>query len=363
MIKLLIDDGMQMRVGTGIGKYTENLYNGLKNDGSFTVELNSPEFSGGRKLKRLKYIYHINSNGYLQKLKNFDVVHYTNYLMPFRKVPHAKTIVTIHDLTAFLYPETLPKAYRSYNRWAVNVALKNADAIITVSNSVKNEIIHQFPTYDSNKIHVIYPGLYTHIHKLDQNGSINFESILLQKLKPDNRFFLFVGTIEKRKNLAIVIRAFFKFKQTVDQGNRYKLILAGRPGYGYEDYKEIIDNSPYKDDVIVTGYISDADCDALYNKAEAYIFPTVYEGFGSPTVECMACDLPIILSDIQVNREIAGKYGTYFSLDNMDTLVNAMTSLYKSCLPIKGEKYLKKYMNDVVLKQYRNLIEQLLIDK
>lgn len=359
MIKLLIDDGMQVRVGTGIGKYTINLYEGLMNDNEVSVKMDSFESSGGRKLKRLKYIGHINNSSYLKKLEEYDVVHYTNFLMPFRHINKAKTIVTIHDLTAFLYPDTLPKSYRAYNRYAIQTALKHADAIITVSQSVKSEIINQFSYCNPDKIHVIYPGISRHISKLQNGGCKEYENLKLKAME-GNKFFLFVGTVEKRKNLSIVIKAFFKFKKKYDEEGIYKLVLAGRPGFGFDEYMSIINASSYKDDVIVTGYISDSDCDLLYNKAESYIFPTIYEGFGIPTVECMTCDLPIILSNIPVNHEVAGKYGRYFNLDNIDTLVDAMAAVYNKRPELDGEEFLKRFQNQVIIEQYKCLIKGLL---
>lgn len=362
MIKIFIDDGMQIPLGTGIGKYTENLIENVRKSSNFELSVESKKFNGSKKSRRIKYIRYINSDSYLNSLAQYDVVHYTNFLIPFKKVKNTKVVVTIHDLTSFLYPEALPSLFRYYNRLAIRNSVKQADLVITVSDSVRNEILKKFPSVNPNKVQFIYPGLFeSNIKKLDASTIVQFDNLKLKEVK-SGKYFLFVGTLEKRKNIGFLIQAFLDFKKK-DLNDKYKLVLAGRLGYGFDHFNQMIQNSPYKDSFIVTGYISDSDRDKLYQKAAAYVFPTVYEGFGIPTVECMEYNLPIILSDIPVNREVAEDYGIYFKLGDLKSLVSAMEYVAKTKLEKSGIEFLRRFDNDLIANKYEMLLTNLLNGK
>ncbi len=311
-MRILIDDGMQIKVGTGIGKYSLYLYKELKKhlEKKDSVELlQFDKGSSSKKQGRLKYLLYINSNKFKKKCEQYDVVHFTNYAMPFRKNRKTKYIVTIHDLASFIHPESLSTMYRLYNQFIVKLAIKNADQILTVSESVKKEIIERWPMAN---VKVAYPGLYS---EFDSEAVLNqYESGLLGEISK-RKFFLFVGTIETRKNLKIVIQSFIDMKKD-NPGNGYKLVLAGRKGFGFEEYEKLINESKYKKDIIVTGYLSSNDVIKLYKEASAYIFPSVYEGFGSTQLECMVNHLPLILSKIPTNIEVSKAYGLFFDLED-----------------------------------------------
>ena len=171
----------------------------------------------------------------------------------------------------------------------------------------------------------------------------------------NNNFFLFVGTIEKRKNLGIVIDAFIQLKKVCS--NEYKLVLAGRPGYGFDAYAERIKQSGYSKDIICTGYIDSEDVRKLYRSAAAYVFPTVYEGFGSTQLECMINHLPLILSNIPTNREVSGDYGLFFELDSVDSLVEEMRKIVCSEIDKKemvdrADELCKKFRWETLISDY-----------
>lgn len=325
-MKILLDDGMQIAVGTGIGKYSISLYKGLLEN---NVDVQLSDYippKKGKMYDRLHYLYYINSSAYQEYIKQFDYVLYTNYAVPFIKNSKTEYAVTIHDLVAFLYPDTLPFMYRYYSQAMIRNACEKADLIFTVSNSAKNDIVAKFPKV-KNKIHAIWAGLYDDRKPLSVYPP--YENCKLTDID-SVPFFLFVSTIEKRKNVGMVIDAFLKLKGEYAEASDYKLVLAGRPGYGYQEFVEKVNASKYSQDVIFAGYVSDSDCNRLYNHAKAFIFPTVYEGFGSAQIECMNCHLPIILSDIPTNREISREYGEYFKLDDIDNLITCMAIIVKN---------------------------------
>ena len=349
-MRVLIDDGMQIQVATGIGKYSKYLYETLRQAKEIDVKLLQFEKRGAsQKQGRLTYLRFINSTNYLKSTEKYDVLHYTNYAIPFRRNLNCKYVVTIHDLVAFLHPNMLPTLYRLYSRFIIRYSIKHSDIVLTVSKSVKGEIEVLFPKY-ANKVYVAYPGFYDEFDDLLDNdnqthGNSNNLNIL-NSLEVEH-YFLFIGTIEKRKNINFIIDAFLKLKER-DSENDYKLVLAGRAGFGYEEFLEQANNSKYGKEVIFTGFISTSDCKMLYRNATAYIFPSVYEGFGSTQLECMANHVPLILSDIPTNREVSGEYGFFFELDNLESLVNQMqviiNKIYsKPELTDKADNILKKF--------------------
>lgn len=343
-MKVLIDDGMQIKVGTGIGTYSINLLNSLRKAlGQENVAVSDFNIiKKSRKTSRLLYLLHINSKKYIKKCEEFDIVHFTNYAIPFRRSKKVKYVVTIQDMTAFFYPETLGLLYRLYNKFFIHYSTQNSDLVTTISKSVKSEIDNVFSHY-KRKVVVLPVGINIKYisDTLDNASELSY---LLEKKK----FFLFVGTIEKRKNLSILIDAFIKLKEK-HNAESYKLILAGRPGIGYDEYKKLIDDSFCYKDIITTGYISDDERDWLYKNAAAYIFPSQYEGFGIPQLECMAHHLPLICSNIPTNREISNDYGLFFDLNDTDSLVKQMKRIVDGEYDYEG----RSKIADIIVERFK----------
>lgn len=360
-MRILIDDGMQIKVGTGIGKYSLYLYNTLRKTLTKPDVVELSQFEKGNVSKqwgRLRYLKYINSYKFYKKCEKYDIVHFTNYAMPFKKNKKARYVVTVHDLASFLYPDSLPQIYGLYSRAMICLAIKKADTILTVSESVRQEIIERWPQI-ARKVKVAYPGLYSEFseNKIQNEYRLEKLNYLIKK-----EFFLFVGTVETRKNLGIVINAFINMKAT-NSNNPFKLVLAGRPGYGYGEYEELIAQSECKEDIITTGYLSTEDILRLYRDAAAYVFPTIYEGFGSTQLECMINHLPLILSDIPTNREVSGKYGLYFKLGDEEQLQQRMEQIVNgevdyNLMNSLADEICEKYSWDNLISSYINIYKE-----
>ena len=135
-LRLLIDDGMQITLGTGIGKYSKYLYEALNRRDDVEVSLlNWRSEARSRGLNRIEYLRYINSKQFRKDVREYDAVLFTNYAVPFRKLP-CKTVCCIPDMVSFLYPDTLPVAYRFYNRAMVRNSMRKADLILTISETV-----------------------------------------------------------------------------------------------------------------------------------------------------------------------------------------------------------------------------------
>lgn len=318
-IKVLIDDGMQIERGTGIGKYSEHLGRALASVDGVKVDYAHFDHGGNRRNARLYYLRHINSAAFCAEAEKYDLCVFTNYAMPFRRLRTA-TAVTVHDLAVFDCAVTLPRLYLPYGRAMINNAVRRADAVVTVSETMARDIRCRFPR-EAAKVAWAWPGLYDHV-RAGRAGAPYDNCALEEAAKAP--FFLMVGTVEKRKNVELVIRAFAKFKS--ESGNRkaWKLVLAGRPGFGFVDIEKAVRDAALGADVVFSGYVSDNDCANLYRDARALVFPSVYEGFGSIQNECMSMGLPIVLSDIPTNREVSRDYGVFFELGDVDGLAHAL---------------------------------------
>lgn len=351
-LKILIDDGNQIKLGTGIGKMSLYLYKAMVKNGYNVSLVQQSDTSRGRLSDRISYLQKINSKRYAETLREYDVVIYTNYAMPYRKNGSTFYVAIIPDMVSYIYPKTLPILYRIYNKLMIRNSINRADMIFTISKSVEKEIINKFPDA-SRKIRTTWLGLYDGIRPLEQYAE--YENLKLKDIDEYN-YFLFVSTVEKRKNVGLVLRAFIELKKKCAQAKRYKIVIVGRPGYGYEEFEKIVHESGFAEDIILAGYTSDIDCNRLYNHAKAFIFPTIYEGFGFAQIECMKCHLPIILSDIPTNREISREYGEFFQIDKIDTLIGKMEKIVKGQYDEENKKMLAdQYIRDF---DWNKIVEQ-----
>lgn len=341
-INVLLDDGMQISRGTGIGKYSEHLGRALAAVDGVHVDYLGYEQRGDRKSSRLAYLRYINSREFIDRASEYDLCIFTNYAMP-RKRLAAKVAVTVHDLAVYDCPDTLPRMYLPYGRAMMHNSMKHADRIVTVSKTMAEAIKKRFPK-QAGKVAYAWPGVYDHVRVGAQGAPYDDDKLAQAAASP---FFLMVGTVEKRKNVEFVIRAFAESKRRDGSRGDCKLILAGRPGFGFEDIERCAKDSGFADDIVFTGYVSDNDCANLYRDALALVFPSVYEGFGSIQNECMAMGLPIILSDIPTNREVSRDYGLFFELGDVAGLADAFGQVQELRSSDNGLVALaKQYLDD-----------------
>lgn len=322
-MKILLDDGMQLGVGTGIGSYAAYLGDALAALPDTTVVRESFTARAGQRGRlraRLAYLNYLSSAAYRKRVAEFDVVHYANYAMPKRLPKGTLAAVTVHDLAAFSHKKTLPRLYGAYNRFMIRRAVKRADVIFTVSEAMRDEIASRFPRA-AKKTVACYPGHYT--RATASAPPATYENEALRELEK-GKFFLFVGTLEKRKNLIELIMAYNLLQMTCPAARDYALVLAGRQGFGAGRIISRVLDAPKTADIRLPGYVSEGDRAKLYAEAAAFVFPTLYEGFGSPQTECMAAALPLILSDIPTNREVSGAYGTYYPVGDESALAALM---------------------------------------
>ncbi len=223
-----------------------------------------------------------------------DLFHATDHLLPY--LSHARSVFTLHDLAFRFYPET----HTRLNRWFLTLMmprfLRAADAIIAVSECTKQDALRLYGI-DRAKIMVIGEG----VHPRFRSVGPQITSDVRRKYGLPEHFILAVGTIEPRKNLPILFEA---FKQA--QRPEVKLVIAGKKGWLYDRTFARLRELGLGQRVAFTDFVPDEDLPALYTAAEAFAFPSLYEGFGLPVLEAMACGTPVLCSNTSSLPEVAG---------------------------------------------------------
>jgi glycosyltransferase involved in cell wall biosynthesis len=245
-----------------------------------------------------------------------DLLHGMAFALPLTWT--SPSVVTIFDLSFIRYPGRLSAARRLYLRAIVGASARRADRIIAISESTRQEIMALLGI-SPDKIDIAYPGVNSNCRPLDRNAVTAFRQ---QQGLPD-RFILYLGTLEPRKNLITLIKAY----AALPQRQKVKLVLAGGKGWGYEPVFALIEELGLENDVITPGYQPGDSLPMWYNSPELFVYPSVYEGFGMPLVEAMACGTPVIASNTSSLPEAVGEAGILVPADDPSAWVDAMSGL------------------------------------
>ncbi len=253
----------------------------------------------------------------LQTFKDkLDVLFVPAHTLPVIRRPGLKTVVTVHDLGSEYLPQMHQIKQRLYLSFMQKYQLKTATKIIAVSKATKEDLIKKIGL-DPQKISVIYEG---------------YDNILFKPkahtLNP-NPYFLFVGTVQPRKNLERVIRAFSR------QSSDIRLIIAGSKGWLSDEIYALPKKLGIEDRVKFLGYVLDEKLPELYSGAIALVFPSLFEGFGLPILEAQVCGCPVITSNVSSMPEIAGKGAILVNPYDVDDIVKAMKRIKNKELRIK----------------------------
>lgn len=249
-------------------------------------------------IKGANIFWHFNTAKDAKK-ENVDIFFApTSYITPIFLDQKIKVIIAVHDLVAFLFPNTHNKKAVFIEKLLLKRALKKADKVIAVSQNTKRDLLSHFKLPE-NKIDVIYCAAGEEFKPLNKENLQEF----IKETQLPKKFFLAVGTIEPRKNYINLVKAFSVVKQKFPH---YHLIIVGKNGWDYDPvYQEIRENYLTKN-VHILGYLSGKNLVNLYNLAQALVFPSFYEGFGIPPLEAMKCGCPVISSHTSSLPEVVG---------------------------------------------------------
>jgi anaerobic magnesium-protoporphyrin IX monomethyl ester cyclase len=296
---------------TGVGFYTEHLLLHLAAHlpaGDLVVVANRrpdlaqplpegvPVVAVGRSLVRTAWMQTLAP--WLIARAGADIAHFTNGIMPLLcPVP---TVVTIHDMSLALFPETHPARRLLINRPLMRLAASRAAAIITGSHSAKRDIVRGYGI-DADRVHVVHLAaapMFRPVTDPERLATVRGRYALPE------RFILYVGAIEPRKNLPRLLEAFAARKRSGDLS--HALVCVGPYGWLSKDLGARIEALGIRGDVHFTGYVPLADLPGIYSLAEVSAFLSVYEGFGLPALEAMACGTPVLVGRCESLTEVAG---------------------------------------------------------
>ena len=252
------------------------------------------------------------------KKQKFDVYHEPNYLlMPFQ----GPTVLTVHDLSWITYPETHPKERVKAMNKHIESSLRCSQRIITDSEFIRQEIIDTF-AIQPEKIHAIPLGV---SHDFQPKTVEESAAILTQYDLRHGSYFLAVGTLEPRKNLKLVFAAYRKLPVSIRK--HYPLVLAGIKGWQTQEIDHELGSLVKNNEVRLLGYISRTDLATITAGALTLVYPSIYEGFGLPPLEAMACGVPPIVSNVSSLPEVVTQGGLSVDPHDIDGLTQAMQCL------------------------------------
>jgi glycosyltransferase involved in cell wall biosynthesis len=254
---------------------------------------------------------------YLRKA-SLDLFHGTNYEVPLWS--KRRSVLTIHDLSILLHADTHRADLARRARRRLPVMTRSASMIITPTESVKREVSERLKV-DPEKIVVT--------HEAPRRGfqRMPFADIAEAKrrLGIEDEFLLFVGTIEPRKNLLTLMRAFDQILRQTSR--RPQLVVAGAEGWLMDQLFAFIKESSIGDRLLLTGYLDDKDLRALYSSCRAFVYPSIYEGFGLPPLEAMACGAPVIAGNIATFQETLGSAAELVEPNDVEALARSIVEI------------------------------------
>lgn len=259
-----------------------------------------------------------------------------------------RAVSVIHDLTPFIYGETMTKEARCTWRLLIRHAVRTNGLLLHVSRTVMQEVKNKFHRKKSAAI------------LLGVDIGQQADASILEKFKLEkNGYILSVSTLEPRKNLKFLLNAF----SMLDNQSDIKLVLAGGKGWKLEDAIGAVDPEVEKN-IIFTDYVSDSELKALYQNARCFVSSSVYEGFGLPVIEAVKNDLPVLISDIPVYREITDGKAVYFDLEAPESLRKCLDQAIVSDMR-KTEQFaqLKEFASGYTWDNYAEQLNQLLLKK
>jgi len=242
------------------------------------------------------------------------VLHAADHLLPWVSVP---TVFTLFDLTHHLYPKTQATLNRWYLKLTLGRFLHRAQAVIAISEATRASAIQHYHL-PPEKVYAIPLGVHPRFQPASQMDMVAIRN----KYRLPEAFLLAVGTIEPRKNLGVLLEA-------LRQDPALSLVLAGRRGWLSEPFFKQLETSGCQSRVHLLGYTPEDDLPALYSAARLFVFPSLYEGFGLPVLEAMACGAPVICSNTSSLPEVAGEAALLVNPTDAHSVQSAITRAWR----------------------------------
>lgn len=374
-MKIGIDARLYSPKFTGIGRYTYELVQNLAEldqENEYVIFLYQDQFKdfecpNEKWTKKITSAAHYSlaeqTSWYKQLMKeDVDLMYFPHFNVPVRyKKPF---VVTIHDLTLHYYP------YKEYSpkwspkkqlqiwiyKWIMKNTLRHAEQIVAISDSTRADILKEYPKTEPSKVHTILEGVPDHFQKAsEEEVKKTLDSFSISK-----PYFLYTGVWRSHKNLLRLIDA---FSELVKEGRNIQLVLTGKKDPIYSEIPDRIKELQLEDHVVCTGFVSEEELIALNTGAKAFVFPSLYEGFGLPPLEAMRFDIPVICSNSSSLPQACGDAALYFDPLNTQELAKAMQKVLddeplRKELVQKGRQNLERFswkkMSQQILDIFKN---------
>jgi glycosyltransferase involved in cell wall biosynthesis len=246
-----------------------------------------------------------------------DVLYSPDFLLPPTRA--RRKIVTVHDLSYVRVPECFPAPLLNYLNRAVPPSVARADLILADAASTQRDLIDVYRV-PREKIEVLYSGV-------DANFCPNVPNDAKERVRAITNgkpYLLAIGTLQPRKNYVRLIEAFAKIVNSQLSIANLQLVIAGGRGWMYDDVFAAVERFNVRDRVLFPSFVPDEDLPALYALASLLVFPSLYEGFGLPIAEAMACGTPVVTSNASSLPEVAGDAALYFDPRDTDAMADAL---------------------------------------
>lgn len=362
MPKIVID--ARMINNSGIGTYLQSIIPNLIKNYELILLCREKEIDGFTWMNKVniinfsKPIYSI-AEQILSPviIPECDIFLSPHYNIPILPIRAKKRLVIIHDVFHLAFNDQLSLVQKIYSKIMIYFAVHLSDHIITSSQFSKSEIL-KYININESKINVIYFGFNYDEYS---NQAHNFEPVK-KKYNLQENFFLFVGNVKPHKNLYNLLLA---FRIILEKEINLKLVIVGEYkkliNADKKSFKLLSENPLLKDNTIFTGFIDKEELVVLYKNASALVFPSLYEGFGIPPVEAMACGCPVISSNAASLPEACGHAAIYINPNNVDNIAEKMITIISdsnltSRLIEKGKENIKRFSNEI----FSNNLEKVL---
>ncbi len=282
-----------------------------------------------------------------------DLLHAPDFVLP---PTLARTLVTIHDLSFLVHPECAEPSMVRYLTDAVPRGLRRANVILADSQATRRDLV-QLLSIDPARVELVYPGVGSRFRPM----AVEDTEPVRRRLGLPDHFVLFVSTLEPRKNLVRLLEAFAQVVQTEDPSlqssiSHLHLVIAGRRGWLYEDIFAAIDRLQLRERVQLLDYVHDKDLPALYNLAAAFAYPSIYEGFGIPPLEALACGTPTVIADNSSLPEVVADAAVLVAAEDVGSIASGIARVIsdeglRARLRVAGPAQAQKFTWEQAAKQ------------
>jgi len=278
-------------------------------------------------------------NAHSRKISSGIDIFHTQYIAPFGLPKKIKLVLTIHDISFNFFPQYIKKSDLFFLKTLLPRSIRRANKILTVSQSERKNIV-DFYKIPPEKVDFVYNGV--DFERFSQNYSEEQKEKVRKKYKLPEKFVLYIGTFQPRKNIPVLVEAMRKLDAN--------LVLVGdRKAYNFDKrIEEVIEKNNLSTQVIFPGWVDEEDKPLLLQMAICFVFPSLYEGFGIPVIEAMAAGTPVVCSDIPVLREVGGEAALFCSPQKSSVFAENIKKVmpnsdWRDNLIQKGKKIARKF--------------------